>query len=65
VKGRGFSFDSNDIDMKKMLCNWQTAGDEHMFRLIISLENGHRMNLQAYTLKLVIQMEKVLKTKLT
>lgn len=65
IKGRGFSFDSNDIDIKEMLREWQTAGDEHMFRLIISPENGHRMNLQAHTLKLVMQMEKDLKTKLT
>jgi type IV secretory pathway VirD2 relaxase len=63
-KGLGFNNQSNHVDLKNMLREWQKANDEHVFRLIISPENGVRMNLKQHTKNLLIQMEKDLKTKL-
>lgn len=63
-KGLGFSSTDNSIDLKTTLRQWQKANDEHVFKLIISPENGHQMDLKRHAKELILQMEKDLKTKL-
>jgi type IV secretory pathway VirD2 relaxase len=63
-KGWGFNNQSNSIDLKYTLREWQKSRDEHLFRLIVSPENGLRIDLKRHTRDLLIQMEKDLKTKL-
>jgi type IV secretory pathway VirD2 relaxase len=47
-----------------ILAKWQSAGDERMFKLIISPEFGERMDLEAHTRSLLAQMERDLGTRL-
>jgi type IV secretory pathway VirD2 relaxase len=63
-KGRGFNQESNAIDLKITLRQWQRDEDEHVFKLIVSPENGHQMDLKKHTKELIMQMEKDLKTRL-
>jgi type IV secretory pathway VirD2 relaxase len=46
------------------LNDWQSAGDERMFKLIISPEFGERLDLEALTRALMAEMERDLGTKL-
>lgn len=43
---------------------WQSAGDEHLFKLIVSPEFGDRINLRAHVRGLMGKMEKDLGTRL-
>lgn len=63
-KGLGFNNHSDNVDLKTTLCEWQHSNDAHVFRLIISPENGYRMDLKKHAKDLLQQMEKDLKTKL-
>lgn len=63
-KGLGFNSQSNSIDIKTTLRQWQKENDEHLFKFIISPENGHKMNLKYHAIDLIKRMEKDLKTKL-
>jgi type IV secretory pathway VirD2 relaxase len=63
-KGLGFNSYSNSIDLKTSLREWQKSNDKHVFRLIVSPENGRRMDLKKHTRDILCQMEKDLKTKL-
>lgn len=63
-KGCGFNQASDSVDLKITLRQWQRAEDEHVFKLIVSPENGYQMDLKQHARDLMTQMEKDLKTKL-
>ncbi len=63
-KGRGFNQESDAVDLKRTLRQWQCEKDEHMFKLIVSPENGHQMDLKKHAKELIAYMEKDLRTKL-
>lgn len=52
------------MHISETLDRWQQAGDDRMFKLIISPEFGDRMNLRKHVSDLMLQMEKDLGTKL-
>jgi type IV secretory pathway VirD2 relaxase len=60
----GFDATRTDINIASVLDSWQRAGDERLFKVIVSPEFGERLNLQEHTRKLVQCMEKDLKTRL-
>ena len=60
----GFDTTRTDINMASVLDGWQRAGDERLFKIIVSPEFGQRLNLQDHTRKLIQYMEKDLKTRL-
>src|SRR5215469_13315029 len=60
----GFDATRTDINIASILDSWQRAGDERLFKVIVSPEFGDRLNLQEHTRKLVQCMEKDLKTRL-
>ena len=60
----GFDATRTDINIASVLDTWQRAGDERLFKVIVSPEFGERMNLQDHTRKLIQCMEKDLKTRL-
>lgn len=62
--GSGFNHLSYDINMKELLRTWQKAEDPHLFKVIVSPENGQQMNLKQHAKDLMLQMERDLKTKL-
>jgi type IV secretory pathway VirD2 relaxase len=60
----GFDATRTDINISSVLDSWQRAGDERLFKIIVSPEFGERLNLQDHTQKLIQCMEKDLKTRL-
>jgi type IV secretory pathway VirD2 relaxase len=63
-KGLGFNAERDDLDLAKLVGGWQKAGDERLFRLIVSPENGAQLDLREHARELVAQMERDLNTKL-
>lgn len=63
-KGLGFSAERDDLNLAKLLGGWQKAGDERLFRIIVSPENGARLDLREHARELVAQMERDLNTRL-
>ena len=60
----GFDATRTDINIASLLDGWQRAGDDHIFKVIVSPEFGERLNLRDQTRKLIQRMEKDLKTPL-
>ncbi len=63
-KGLGFNGERDDLDLARVLSGWQRAGDERLFRVIVSPENGAKFNLRDHARELVAQMERDLATRL-
>jgi type IV secretory pathway VirD2 relaxase len=60
----GFDGRGESIDIAERLESWQKAGDERLWKLIVSPEFGDRADLKRLTRDLVSQMEKDLGTPL-
>src|SRR5438046_8651557 len=63
-KGRGFSAEQEGIDIPATLRSWQRAGDERLWKFIVSPEHGERLDLKAHTRPLLSYMERDLRTRL-
>ena len=63
-KKTGFGPGNDSLNIASVLDNWQSEGDERMFKLIVSPEFGERMDLEAHTRALMAQMEMDLATNL-
>jgi type IV secretory pathway VirD2 relaxase len=63
-KGLGFSESNDAVDLRSTLRKWQQADDEHVFRLIISPENGHLLDLKQHAKDMMKIVQKDFKTKL-
>lgn len=59
-----FDSESDSVDLAHRLDDWQTSGDRHMFRVILSPEDGNKLDLVSFTREYVDRMEKELGTKL-
>jgi type IV secretory pathway VirD2 relaxase len=59
-----FTGEKELADLSATLGNWQKAGDERLFKLIISPEFGDRLDLEKLTRALIWRMEKDLHTRL-
>ena len=46
----GFNATEQNLDIATTLDNWQSAGDERLFKIIVSPEFADRLNLQQHTL---------------
>ncbi len=64
AKAVGFNRENHGIDVARQLEGWQDAGDERMFKLIVSPEFGDRVDLPRLTRGLIERMEEDLGTKL-
>ncbi len=64
VEGVGFGREDQKIDVASGLADWQRAGDERMWKLIISPEFGDLADLRRLTGELMERMEKDLGTDL-
>lgn len=60
----GFHATRTDVNITALLDAWQKAGDERIFKIIVSPEFGERMNLKDQTRKLIKLMENDLGTPL-
>jgi type IV secretory pathway VirD2 relaxase len=64
VEGVGFGRDEHRVDIESWLENWQRAGDDRMWKLILSPEFGDRADLRRLTADLMERMETDLGTHL-
>ena len=64
IKAVGFSATETAVDVAERLASWQSAGDERMFKIIVSPEFGERMDLERHTRGLMKRIEESLLTKL-
>jgi type IV secretory pathway VirD2 relaxase len=60
----GFNATKQNLGMAAALDNWQRAGDERLFKIIVSPEFADRLNLQLHTRELMLRMERDLGTLL-
>ena len=60
----GFDGTRTDINIASVLDSWQRAGDERLFKVIVSPEFGERLNLQDHTRKLRPKADSALSSKL-
>jgi len=63
-KAVGFDGHAESIDIARRLESWQKAGDERLWKLIVSPEFGDRADLKRLTRDLVSRMERDLGTPL-
>ena len=64
IKAVGFSATETAVDVAQRLASWQSAGDERMFKIIVSPEFGERMDLEKHTRDLLSRIARTLLTKL-
>ena len=64
AKGLGFDAGRDDINLPQTAKTWQEAGDQLMFRIIVSPENGAEIDLREHARALMAQMERDLGTHL-
>jgi type IV secretory pathway VirD2 relaxase len=60
----GFNATERNLDIASKLDKWQGAGDERLFKIIVSAEFADRLNLQQHTRELMKRMELDLGTQL-
>ena len=60
----GFNATKQNLGIAAALDNWQGAGDERLFKIIVSPEFADRLNLQQHTRELLLRMERDLGTQL-
>lgn len=60
----GFNATEQNLNIATTLDNWQSAGDERLFKIIVSPEFADRLNLQQHTRELMQRMESDLGTQL-
>jgi len=60
----GFNSTEQNINIPTTLDNWQSAGDERLFKIIVSAEFADRLNLQQHTRELMLRMGGDLGTEL-
>ncbi len=63
-RGLGLNAERDDIDLKELLRAWQKANDPLLFKIIVSPENGYKMDLHQHAKDLMQQMQIDLDTKL-
>jgi type IV secretory pathway VirD2 relaxase len=63
-KGEAFDANHERVNAAHVMNNWQKAGDEHVFKFILSPEFGDRHDMRAYTRDVVKELERDLGTKL-
>ena len=64
ARGLGFNEKSSTMDIAKQLADWQGAGDSHFFKMILSPEQAHRVDLKAHVTNLMAVMQNDVNTAL-
>ncbi len=57
-KQGGFTATENEVGIASTLQDWQAAGDERIFKIIISPENGARLDMESYTRQVMDMVQK-------
>jgi hypothetical protein len=54
-RGQGFSAEQEAVNISTTLAQWQREGDPHLFKLIISVRHGERLDLPTFARRLVAE----------
>lgn len=63
-KGIGFNQTEDSLNIPQELDAWQKQGDELLWKVILSPEQGHKLDLKEHTREVMQQVEKDLNTKI-
>ena len=63
-KGLGLNQERDDVDLAGTLREWQAAGDQRLWKLIVSPEHAASLDLRAHARELVGQMQRDLGSRL-
>jgi len=63
-RGLGFDAERNDVDLAATLRAWQRAGDERLWKFVVSPEHAASLDLREHARKLVGHMQRDLGTRL-
>jgi type IV secretory pathway VirD2 relaxase len=63
-RAAGFNGTEKAVDVSQRLASWQQAGDDRLFKIIISAEFGDRIDLEAHTGQLMARMERDLRVEI-
>jgi type IV secretory pathway VirD2 relaxase len=58
IRHMGFDGQSKDVDLQSRLNTWQDAGDERLWKFIVSPEFGDRIDMEKLTRDLMARIEK-------
>ena len=64
-RGLGFDSEREHVPVAETLAGWEKAGDERLWKIVVSPENGDRMNLQQHARDLMGALGQDLGTNLT
>ena len=62
--GLGFDAENNDLNISKTLRGWQEQDDPRLWKIILSPEMAHKLNLKAHVRAVMASVEKDLGSKL-
>ena len=62
--GRGFTQEQDKVDLKTLLAQWQRETDPRFFKMILSPEQSDTLDLKAYTRRVMLEIERDLRTPL-
>jgi hypothetical protein len=54
-RGQGFSAEQEAVNISTTLAQWQREGDPHLFKLIVSVRHGERLDLPTFARRLVVE----------
>lgn len=63
-RGKGFDMEGDDVSLSKNLDIWQKEGDPYFFKIIVSPQEGERLDLKEHVQRLVQRMQEDLQTTL-
>lgn len=55
--GEGFDAGSEPVSLSSKMHQWQMAGDERLFKIVVSPEEGDRLQLKAYTREFMSRLQ--------
>jgi type IV secretory pathway VirD2 relaxase len=63
-RGKGFDMEGDEVSLAKTLDTWQKDGDPYFFKIIVSPQEGERLDLKEHVQHLVQRMQEDLRTTL-
>lgn len=56
--GKGFNAAGEDVSLSSEMHRWQMEGDQRLFKIVLSPEDGDRLQMQVYTREFMARLER-------